>query len=108
MSDPGTDPAERRPYPALAGTDQVRPVFLAKSGYRQRRLRDGLRMVPVLGAVLWIVPLFWIGGRGGAGMAGAVIYVFSVWLFLILLSWGLTRYLRLEAEATDLDAGSGR
>jgi hypothetical protein len=80
----------RRPKP---------PVFVARATYRQRRLRDALRLVPVLGAVLWLVPLLWTRARDAGAVspmsnATALIYVFGVWFVLIGLAWGLSRFVR--------------
>ncbi len=76
-----------------------RAVFLARASYRQRRLRDALRMLPVLGVILWLLPLLW---RGAGGTGIAVQYVFGVWVFLIVLAALLSR--RLVPDAPD-DAG---
>ncbi len=77
-----------------------RAVFLARATYRQRRLRDALRMLPVLGVVLWLFPLLW-RGTGGTGIA--VQYVFGVWVLLIVLAAALSRGLVPQAadEATE-------
>ena len=72
------------------------PVFLAKTRYRQRRLRDGLRMLPVLGALLWMIPLLWPRGADGQSNATALIYMFSVWTMLVVLCALLVRFLRPE------------
>lgn len=87
------------------------PVFLERRGYRQRRMMDALRLLPVLGVLLWLLPLFWPTGpsvQAGATpvtMSSVVIYVFSVWGLLIaisyLLRWGLRQ--QLEQQAAELD-----
>ncbi|MEY1555897.1 DUF6611 family protein [Yoonia sp. R2331] len=71
-----------------------RSVFLARETYRQRRLRDVLRMVPVLGVVLWLLPLLW-PGQDATG--DALQYVFGVWIVLIVLAALLSRRLRPDA-----------
>ena len=85
------------------------PLFLARSGYRQRRLRDGLRLLPFFGAVLLLVPLFWgagetvqAGGPAPQSNADALVYLFAVWLVLIGLAWGLARRLRLDPVSGDV------
>ena len=70
-------------------------VFLEREGYRQRRLRDALRLLPVLGLLLWLVPIAWPGESG----AGLVLYLFGVWLLLIILSVLLTARLGPDSEA---------
>lgn len=61
-----------------------RPVFLERNSYRQRRLRDVARVMPVLGIVLWLLPLAWRGTE--TGTAATLTYIFAVWLVLIALS----------------------
>ena len=68
------------------------PVFLERRSYRRRRLVDAARLVPMMGAALWLVPLLW---PDGAMSSTAMLYVFGVWAALIvltvLLSRGLSR-----------------
>ncbi|MFZ3583049.1 hypothetical protein ACOI1H_12860 [Loktanella sp. DJP18] len=81
-------------------------LFLARDSYRQRRLRDAARMLPVLGAIIWLIPLMWRREAGEAGgMAAAVAFVFAGWLLLIVLAGLVVRRLRPEADETgDPDA----
>lgn len=75
-----------------------RPVFLPPEGYRQRRLRDAARLLPVLGAALLLVPLLWTPSDSPEGVSnsGALIYVFLVWAALILGARALSRLLSLD------------
>lgn len=82
-------------------SDTPPPVaFLREGSYRRRRLGDALRLLPVVGAVLFLVPLLWSGGVGTGGVttARALIYIFSTWAALIALCVALT--LRLGRGAT--------
>ncbi|GGL65030.1 hypothetical protein GCM10011392_19580 [Wenxinia marina] len=77
-----------------------RPVFLARSSYRQRRLRDALRLMPVLGAILFMVPLLWPTGEGtGARTSAALVYLFVAWAGLACLAAGLAALFRPDAGA---------
>ncbi|TDK41225.1 hypothetical protein [Antarcticimicrobium luteum] len=64
-------------------------VFLERQTYRRRRLMDAARLLPVLGALLFAVPLLWPGAED-AGTAApvptsrAIRYIFVVWALLIL------------------------
>ncbi len=49
----------------LAAMKPLRPLFLARHGYRRRRIMDAARVLPVLGAFLFFVPLLWTGEGGG-------------------------------------------
>lgn len=72
-------------------------IFLERRSYRQRRMMDALRVLPVVGVLLWMLPLFWPTDPGDGGTVDAsvaVIYVFSVWAVLILASLALSLVLR--------------
>jgi hypothetical protein len=79
-----------------------RPLFLAPQFYRQRRLRDAARLLPVLAGFLIILPMLWghetsdIRNTGRDG-----IYLFAVWLFLIIAAAVLARRLNSDAEVSD-------
>ncbi|MDA9019847.1 hypothetical protein N9H60_01550 [Flavimaricola sp.] len=83
------------------------PLFLARAGYRQRRLRDALRLLPVLGAILWMLPLLWPKGSDeGYSNGNALIYIFAVWVLLIGAALLMSRRLRPEGaieEAEDAE-----
>ena len=83
----------------------TRPVFLGQARYRQRRLRDAARLLPVLGVVLWMIPLLWPRGPGdGTLNSAALIYMFAVWIALIVTALLMSRWLvRDEDLAEDAD-----
>ncbi|RLL65048.1 hypothetical protein [Paenirhodobacter hankyongi] len=77
------------------------PLFLARRSYRRRRMMDGARVLPLLGAVLLLLPGLWHAEAGTGPRTGAGgIYLFLVWCGLILAAFGLARGLgpALEAE----------
>ncbi|MEM8578983.1 MAG: hypothetical protein AAGF60_14130 [Pseudomonadota bacterium] len=74
------------------------PVFLERRSYRRRRMLDALRLMPLLGLGLFMLPLFWPASVDEAGspvpMSVAISYVFGAWAVLIVLSallWALLR-----------------
>jgi len=77
MTDPADDPEGAKKAPS---------VFLERQSYRRRRLMDAARLLPVLGALLFAVPLIWprAGETGAVQSSDAVIYIFTVWAVLIL------------------------
>lgn len=83
------------------------PTFLERASYRQRRLIDAARLLPLVGLVLWVIPLLWRSGTAeGTSNAAALLYVFGVWVLLIVFSAAIIRALRVndepsEAESTD-------
>ena len=69
---------------------QSPPVFLERQSYRRRRLMDAAKLLPLLGVLLFSVPLLW-PTRGDEGvvpvpMSVAVTYVFGIWVSLIALA----------------------
>lgn len=75
-------------------------LFLERKSYRQRRLRDAIRVLPILGTVLWFIPLMWTHEDGTAtSNAQAMLYIFGVWIVLIVMSALITRALRPDTDA---------
>ena len=71
-------------------------VYLERRRYRSRRLSEALKVLPVLGIVLFGVPLLW---SEGVKTSDAMIYFFSVWLALVFAAVWLAR--RLGAGAVE-------
>jgi len=72
------------------------PVYLERRTYRQRRLRDAARLLPILGVLLFIVPLLWTRDATGAASTGyGFAYIFAVWAGLIVVAGWLSH--RLDA-----------
>ncbi|MCE5974822.1 hypothetical protein LZA78_15140 [Sinirhodobacter sp. WL0062] len=75
------------------------PLFLARRSYRRRRMMDAVRMLPVLGMVLFLLPSLWLPGetpRPDTGRGG--LYLFAVWAGLVVLAFGLARGLAPAME----------
>lgn len=82
------------------------PLFLERKSYRQRRVRDGARLMPFLGAVLFGVPVLWAdSGADGVATSRAMLYVFGVWFVLVLVSLVLTRWLEADSETEPPEVG---
>jgi hypothetical protein len=60
-----------------------RPLFLDPDRYRRRRLMDAARLLPVLGAFLFCLPMLWRPDAAGHSTAGEGVYLFIVWAVLI-------------------------
>lgn len=76
-------------------------IFLERQTYRRRRLIDWIRMLPIIGLILWLVPLLWpVDGSGQVSTADAVVYLFAVWFVLVVIkaisSTALARARRAE------------
>jgi peptidoglycan/LPS O-acetylase OafA/YrhL len=86
------------------------PLFLERDSYRRRRVADAARVLPVLGALLFLVPLLWAPGETHApDTAPGGLYVFLVWGGLILAAFLLSRRLGPEPPTQSLgdDEGGG-
>jgi len=66
--------------------------FLGRETYRRRRLIDGMRLLPVAGGLLFLLPLL---GSGGAQRSTALggLYLFLAWFGIILVAAVLVRAL---------------
>jgi hypothetical protein len=89
--------------------DRSIPLFLERRSYRQRRLMDAARLLPLLGVLLWLVPLLWPQGSGQSAPAqvdavstsSAILYIFGVWILLAFAALFLSLMLDGKAEAQD-------
>jgi hypothetical protein len=92
--------------------DRSIPLFLERRSYRQRRLMDAARLLPLLGVLLWLVPLLWPQGGSQSAPAkvdavstsSAILYIFGVWIVLALAALFLS--LMLDGKAETQDGGS--
>ena len=76
------------------------PIFLARETYRRRRLIDAIRLLPVVGLLVFLAPL--VGGAGYLrATAASGLFVFAAWLILIVATWVLARLLARAPGAGD-------
>lgn len=78
-----------------------RPLFLERASFRRRRLGDAARVLPVVAALLVVVPVWWFPEQ--VSFAGGAVWLFGLWAALIVAVWALHRAL-LRAEAATLKA----
>lgn len=71
------------------------PLFLTRSTYRRRRLMDAARLFPVIGGVLFVLPVLW---ASGSGTASGVLYLFGVWALLIACTAAFSRRLPIQGD----------
>lgn len=77
-------------------------LFLERRSYRRRRIMDGLRVLPFLCALLWVVvPMMWPNSAGPeqqTALSTALWYMFAIWILAITFSFALWRRLRPEGD----------
>lgn len=71
-------------------------MFVARQSYQRRRVSDAVRMVLILGIVLFMLPLLSVntmalGGRNP--VSGWWVFIFVAWIALIAVSAVLSRKL---------------
>lgn len=78
-----------------------RPVFLERHRYRRRRAADAVRLLPVVGALLFLAPLIWSASdRAPLSTAWGGVYIFAAWSLLIFGAFVLGRFLGRPATAS--------
>ena len=75
-----------------------RPLFLERASFRRRRLGDAARVLPVLAAMLILVPVWWVPAL--VSFAAGAVWLFGVWAVLIVAVWALHHALRRADAAT--------
>ncbi|CAN0600784.1 unnamed protein product [Ectocarpus sp. 12 AP-2014] len=75
-----------------------RPIFLERESYRRRRLGDAAKLAPVLGFVLFLIPVLW---AGVGSTAGGLVYLFGAWAIMIVLMMILSRRLSETEPKSD-------
>ena len=77
--------AEER-QPEIHERSTAGTLFLERRSYRRRRLSDASRLLPIVGAVLFLIPLFWQTDQGSVLLSFVFGYIFAIWAGLILLN----------------------
>ena len=85
---------------------RTKSLFLERKGYRQRRLRDVARMLPILGGIFWTIPLMWRQqGDEAVSNATALQYVFGVWVLVIVLTAIVARLIEPGSDLIEREGG---
>jgi hypothetical protein len=83
------------------------PVFLHRASYRQRRRRDAARLLPFVGAFLFLLPILWAPAQTfRRDTAPDGIYLFVAWAVLIGATWALTRAMARHPDPDGEDGGA--
>jgi len=82
-----------------------RVEFLDRVGYRQRRIRDAARVLPVVAVALMILPLMWSRDEPKESLTSSgIIYLFGLWIVLVVLAFILSKVLRFADVEMDNEA----
>jgi hypothetical protein len=85
----------------------IRPLFVARRTYRHRRMADAARLLPILGAGLFLLPLLWRSGETpdapGLSTVAVMIYLFAAWIFLAGVAGVISRRLPETEEESPRD-----
>lgn len=105
--DPDTNAARRADD--APSRPKTSPIFVERQTYRRRRLVDAARALPVLGVLLWLLPLLWAVPDTPPRASTGLIYVFVIWCGLPLMAGVLIRAMnrRAPAESADLPEATG-
>ncbi|MDA7427191.1 hypothetical protein PGB28_01880 [Primorskyibacter aestuariivivens] len=77
-------------------------MFVERQTYRKRRMQDAARFLPVIGLVLFLLPLFWPRGpEDGIAMSVAIEYIFAVWIALVAGALVLSFLIKEEPALED-------
>lgn len=84
--------------------NQRAPLFVARRAYRQRRITDAARLLPIVGILLLLVPFLWRpAATGAADTVKGSVYLFAVWGGLIIGAGLLARLLGGEDAPDETD-----
>lgn len=89
-------------------TSSQNRLFLERRGYIQRRVIDAARLLPVVGFVLFMVPLIWprAGDADAVPTSVSFIYIFVIWFVLILIGGFLAQRIGTISEPRTDDSSA--
>lgn len=62
-------------------------MFLARQSYRRRRVIDASRLAPIVGGLLFLLPMLWgAADDSGASLARRTLVLFVIWGALVILA----------------------
>lgn len=64
--------------------DRKSTLFVPRELYRRRRLVDASRALPILGLMLWFLPLLWTIPDEPMRASSVLVYLFVVWIALVV------------------------
>ncbi|WP_323771727.1 hypothetical protein [Antarctobacter sp.] len=86
----------------------VVPIHVERQTFRRRRLIDATCALPLLGWVLWWLPLLWSGSEVNVPASQVLIYIFGVWIALAIGAGRLVHLLNRSRPGGAGGKGGGR
>lgn len=84
------------------------PIHVESQTFRRRRLVDAACSIPLLGWILWWLPLIWSGATSPVPASQALIYIFGVWIGLAVCAARLVNLLNRNGPLGPTDQGQGQ
>lgn len=72
-------------------------IFVQQRTYKRRRMADAARLLPIVGGILFMIPLLWIHA-GSMSTARVMIYLFVIWAGLAGVAGVLSHRLGPEED----------
>ncbi|WP_052245129.1 hypothetical protein [Halocynthiibacter namhaensis] len=91
------DPRNTLPDDPLVSSPPSR-LFLEWESYRRKRAMDAANLLPILGLLMFLVPILVSSGRDSISASGAMLYLFLAWCLLIVFSFWVSHLLRAREE----------
>ena len=68
-------------------SEEKQSVFLERRAYRQRRMADAARLLPLFGTVLLCLPVLWnLSGGSSTSTTYVMTFLFCAWVGLIIVA----------------------
>ncbi len=88
--------------------ERLTTPFLARRAYRLRRMMDAARLLPVLGTLAVLIPVFSAGRHPQSPMwyGRGLVLLLSVWLAMVVAAWIIGQRLRPAIGTPDEPMGA--
>lgn len=93
-------------YPSARAPLQSLPYQIERQTFRRRRLIDAACALPLVGWILWWLPLMFNHSEIPVRSSHVLIYIFGIWVGLALIAARLVRLLE-AARAVEPPGGEG-
>ncbi len=91
-------------------TPPKQPVFLERGVYRRRRVVDAVKLLPMLGVAVFLLPVLLLDDTQAEqnSTASRLVFFFCAWASLICIAFVLSRWLRPSEDVPNEAEGRGQ